>query len=464
MKNVINKIIATIIALVVVVGVLPTTTYSASYDYRKCANLGVVVYELNTNQVLTSQNADKRFFPGSITKVMTVLTAMDYMDQLDVITVAEEELDLVEPNSSLAGLMVGEELTFGQLTYATLIPSGNDAARVMGVKAGRVILENPDAKADTSMKAFIKRMNDKAKELGMKSTSFANADGYDDEKNYSTPNDLVLLAKEALKNEFILDCVGRTSKYIETNKKTRTWRTTNMLMVEDFDMLHSSFRHGENPYYVDGVYGMKTGYTDEGGRCLLSVYKEPKEKDKDDNDDMCLITVVLNIHEGGRDEVFSRSKDLIDFAHNNYSTVDFINEDTELIEKKVLNRGFWQDRTLNLVPAEDTKKTVERMLSEDYTYVFVPNDKVKLMDEDYNFKLAKNISKDEIVGSMVFRKEGIEVHRINYCAENSYRKFGLIEIAIILGSIIVAVFIAVNVSATIKDNKRKREIRNSAKK
>ena len=192
---------------------------------------GVTLFELNPNE---------RLYPASITKLMTALVALDYYQPNQILTV--KSLAPVVYESDM-GLKIGDQVTLQNLLYGLLVPSGNDAAYTIGYNYLGGI-EN-----------FIYAMNQKAKNLHMENTHFENPSGFDSSGHYTTSKDLGFLARVVLKNDLInriIATYGITLTDI-TGKKVYTLKNVNQFLG-----------------YLYGADGVKTGFTDLAGQCLVS--------------------------------------------------------------------------------------------------------------------------------------------------------------------------------------------------
>ena len=218
----------------------------------------LVLYDSSSDCFLYERNGEKRCYPASITKLLTALTACDYLSSGDVVTVGNE-ISMIGQGSSTAFLQVGFQLTLEQLMDSMLIVSGNDAAYVMAVWAGRKILGTERGSAEAALNAFMEKVNEKAVRLGMTDTHFTNPDGYHDSNHYTTPRDLAYLCKAALDNPIIAESCQKTSaRYMIVSGQTVNYENTNAFLKN-------------YPYAT----GLKTGTTNEAGFCLAaSAYKD----------------------------------------------------------------------------------------------------------------------------------------------------------------------------------------------
>ena len=198
---------------------------------------GAVIMDADSKTVLFAKNPQLRFSPASTTKIMTALTALEYFKPGDILTVKTATSDGV-----VLGLEKGEKMTFENLLYALLLPSANDAALA--------ISENYPGGEN----AFVNKMNENAKKFNLFNTHYQDPAGLLDDGDYTTPVDLARLASQAIKNpEF--------AKIVSTKNKTITDISGyNVYSLNNLNKLLG----------IDGVYGVKTGYTEEAGQVLVT--------------------------------------------------------------------------------------------------------------------------------------------------------------------------------------------------
>ena len=199
--------------------------------------LGAVVMDDASKVILFSKNQDLRFSMASTTKIMTALVALEYYDIHDVLTVKTDHIE-----GTTLGFKTGTKFVFEDLLYAMMLPSSNDAALT--------IAQNyPGGES-----AFVAKMNEKAQELHLYKTNFADPAGLEDEGDYTTVVDLARLASEAVKNDTLRRIVGTKQKII-----------TDVDGSQQYVLININKLLG-----VDGVNGIKTGFTDEAGGVLVT--------------------------------------------------------------------------------------------------------------------------------------------------------------------------------------------------
>ena len=213
-----------------------------------------IVIDKKDNTVVAAKNAKERAYPASTTKIMTLLTAIDLItDYNDTFTMTLEITDpLFVEGASVAGFLNGEQVNMTDLLYGTILPSGADAAMGLAIKL------------TGSEKAFVKLMNKKVKELGLKNTHFDNVTGLHSENNYSTAYDMAIILDTALKNEV---CKKILSTYQYTTAVTPQHPEGILLSSTLF-----TYMYGTEPETAT-ILGGKTGYVNASGYCIASYGK-----------------------------------------------------------------------------------------------------------------------------------------------------------------------------------------------
>ena len=229
-------------------------TVSAAERPEVSARAAVLI-SADTGEIVYSDNFSEKLPMASTTKIMTTLLCLESGGLYDEFTV---DSDAIHVEGSSMGLVDGDVVTKYALCVGMLLPSGNDAANAAAVKVGG------------SLENFAVMMNDKAKELGLSHTFFVTPSGLEGEGHGSSAYDMAMLAREALKNDTFREMCSSETMQIEFGAPPyKRWlKNTNKLLS-----------------IYEGVYGVKTGFTDEAGRCLVSAC-EREGKD--------LICVTLN--------------------------------------------------------------------------------------------------------------------------------------------------------------------------
>ena len=214
----------------------------------------VIVINCENNQVVAARNASERCYPASTTKIMTMLTAVDYItDYNDTFTFTYEVTDpFFEQGATIAGFKNKEAVNMTDMLYGAILPSGADATAGLSIKIAG------------SEEAFVKLMNKKARELGLKNTNFTNASGLFDKNHYTTAEDMAVIIRAAMQNEL---CKKILSTYQYTTQPTPQ-NTDGILLTSTL----FSHMYGTEPEGAD-ILGGKTGFVNESGYCIASFGK-----------------------------------------------------------------------------------------------------------------------------------------------------------------------------------------------
>ena len=256
-----SRLLSLFLSLVLITGLLTTfasaSSGSAILDEMDVNAKAAILMDPDTNEILYEKNAHEKMYPASITKVMTCLLTLEAVDagQLTLeqtVTASQAIHTGIGDNASTADIKAGEEIRIIDLLYAALLPSANEACNVMaGAVSGDVA-------------SFVELMNQRAAELGMTGTHFANTHGYHDDSHYTSAYDIYLMCRQAMKNETfrtIVSSLNYTMPATNMHPEERIVRSTNALI--------SNFRVAG--YLYQYATGVKTGYTPEAGYCLSAA-------------------------------------------------------------------------------------------------------------------------------------------------------------------------------------------------
>lgn len=217
-----------------------------------------VLVDLDSGRVLYSKNMDEQRSMASLTKIMTVLLAVESVEagehSMDEVVTAQADCQTgMDEESSTAGIVQGEQMSFRDLLYCAMIHSGNDACNVIA------------SFTSGSIEAFVERMNQRAAELGCTNTVFADPNGLSSD-NRTTAYDLYLITAEAMSHEDFA-ALANTVSY--------TVPATNMNPAREYHnsnaLISSGSPYGGGSYLYSGAAGVKTGYTRAAGYCLVST-------------------------------------------------------------------------------------------------------------------------------------------------------------------------------------------------
>ena len=216
----------------------------------------MIVLERTTDRVLLGENEHVPLPMASLTKIMTAIVAIENCEDLDARHEIPREAVGIEGSSIY--LVEGEELSVRELLYGLMLRSGNDAATALAILTGG------------SVEGFVQKMNEKVEALGLEHTRFRNPSGLPAKEHYTSCYDLAMISSYAMKNDLFREIVGTKSIKISNTTKDydRVLKNKNKMLWE-----------------YEGGCGIKTGYTKEAGRCLVSAAERGEMK---------LICVVLN--------------------------------------------------------------------------------------------------------------------------------------------------------------------------
>ncbi len=219
------------------------------------------VYDTASDWLVFSQgDAQARVYPASLTKVFTAYVALQILEPDTAVTVGQE-VNIIHPLSSRAMIAPGNQLTVEMLVQGMLLPSGNDAAYALAVAAGYALLGSREFPWQSALARFMEEVNATAQALGLTGTHYSVPDGIHKNDHYTTPADLLQMARLAMENPIIAQYAAQSSAEVTfLSGEKRTWVNTNALL------------HPDSGYYCPDCIGLKTGYEDLAGHCLLSVF------------------------------------------------------------------------------------------------------------------------------------------------------------------------------------------------
>lgn len=298
MKQTMKRITAVLVA--VCLCMLSVVSVFAQQDGPDVKAEAYCVINRKDGSIVYSKNMDDRYYPASITKIMTALVTLEHCTDLDDTVVFNSEvMDSISSNSSTLNpvAILDEEMTVRDALFGLMLNSANECASALAVYTAG------------SIDAFVEMMNEKAQELGAVNTHYMNAHGLDDDDHYTTAHDMAIIFDAALKND-VFRYVDSTAAYTipATNKYgERNCTSTNQLI------------NGARPY--EGVYAGKTGHTANAGRTLVTAaYRDGMDLIcvimKSDNDNFYSDTETLLDHaflkvQGNEQEVYAAADDSV---------------------------------------------------------------------------------------------------------------------------------------------------------
>lgn len=338
-----------------------------------------ILLEPTTGEIIYEKNAHEKLPPASMTKIMSMLLIMEGIDKE---IIKWDDMITVSANASSMGgsqilLETGEKMSVEDLFKGVAIASGNDAVVALA-----------EAIAGTE-EMFVKMMNDKAKELGLKNTNFKNPHGLDAANHYSTAYDMAMIAKELIKHEKVFEYTSIYETYLRENLPTKIWLVNTNKLVR----------------FYEGLDGLKTGFTNEAGYCLTFTAKK---------NNMRLLGVVM-----GEPESTTRNsevKEMLDYGFAQYELETMLSTKSVLDTKEV-DKG--KKRYVDLVPKENinflNKKTDEK---KNASYeVQIDNLKAPLKVGDK-------------VGTLIIKENDKTIRKVDITVSEGVEKANIIELFI----------------------------------
>ena len=317
------------------------------------AKIGLV-FDRASKNILFEKNGLKQVPMASTTKIMTSIVVLENADLTDVVTVDKKAAGT---GGSRLGLKTNDKITVHDLLYGLMLKSGNDAAVALAIHVGK------------SVEGFAEMMNKTAKEMGLVNSHFVTPHGLDAQGHYTTAYELACMADYALQNPKFKEIVSTKTYNVTINNQPRVISNTNELLGN-----------------LDGVYGVKTGFTNGANRCLVTACKRGN---------IDIITVVL-----GADTKKIRTQDsikLIEYTYKNYQIVDLEKIIKEQFEKwKQLNekRIYINKGKTNYIHIE-----LEQI---PYKTIMIKNTEIDNINIEVNslYYLEAPVSKEEIIGNV----------------------------------------------------------------
>lgn len=381
------------------------------------ANAAMLV-SMDTDEVLYKKNADQKVYPASITKIMTTLLILesDKYHPDESIAMTEEALDLISgTGSSVSLLKVGDEITQLDLVYMVLMSSYGDCTLLAAMHYGG------------SVENFVTMMNTRATELGLTGTHYENPIGLHHEENYTTAHDTYILAKFALQNETFKEVCESTRHTVQASiSGQRVLSTTNFL------------QDNTTNYYYTYAKGVKTGYTDEAGRCLVSTASY------NGYNYMC---IVFGCPPNEKNH-FTESKELYRWAFNNFEfkrVADTSNPVAEIGVELSLDTDFVslyvEDGFVSVLPKDANDSTISIVTKSAKDTVDAPIKKGQILGT------ADIIYAEQVIGTVnLVSNENIEkstlltvLRAVKNFFTSSYMKVFYVLIALIILIFIIAV-------------------------
>ena len=336
-----------------------------------------ILIESSTGEIIHAYNENERLAPASMTKVMSLILIMEEIEKGSL--KLDEIITVSKKASSMGGsqiyLEVNEKMSVDDLLKAICVGSANDAVVALAERISG------------SEEAFVFKMNEKAKALGLKNTNFKNATGLDIANHYSSAYDMAMMARELVRHEKILEYSGIYETYLRANTNKKFWLVNTNKLIKTYD----------------GMDGLKTGYTKEAGYCLTATAKR---------NDMRLIGVIM-----GEDTSQNRNEEMskmLDYGFNMYKVDKFLTKDKKVGELKNDKSNLTK---VNVVPKDDINILNRK-----------GNKKRKL---SYKLNITKNklpIKIGDTVGYIDIKEKGKNLYKIYVTVDRDMKKANILEL------------------------------------
>ena len=336
-----------------------------------------ILIESSTGEIIHAYNENERLAPASMTKIMSLILIMEEIEKGSL--KLDEVITISKKASSMGGsqiyLEVNEKMSVDDLLKAICVGSANDAVVALAERISG------------TEEAFVFKMNEKAKALGLKNTNFKNATGLDIANHYSSSYDMAMMARELVRHEKILEYSGIYETYLRANTNKKFWLVNTNKLIKTYD----------------GMDGLKTGYTNEAGYCLTATAKR---------NDMRLIGVIM-----GEDTSQNRNDEMtkmLDYGFNMYKVDKFLSKDKKVGELK-------NDKS-SLIKVDVVPKDAINILNKK------GNKKRKL---SYKLNITKNklpIKIGDTVGYIDILENGKKIYKIDVTINKDLKKANILEL------------------------------------
>lgn len=369
----------TIILLIILMTMVIASPLLNAEEQINIKAKSALLMDASTGQILFEKNSAEKLPPASITKIMTILLIMEALQNGDISL--KDKVNISENAWKMGGsqvfLGIGEEQTVETLLKSIVIASGNDASvalaeHLMG-----------------SEKAFVNRMNERAKQLGMFNTNFMNCHGLHDENHYSTAYDIAVMTRELIKHDKVFEWSTVKLDYLEHTDKDRP-----ATMLANTNKLIR---------WYEGADGLKTGSHSQALYCISATAKRGNLR---------LISVILGAPDSN--SRFMEAAKLLDFGFENYDSIPIIGKWEKagevVVEKGIeSNVNLIAERELNVLIKKGRKEEIQKEIQ-------IPE------------KVTAPIKKGQSLGKLIIYSSGNKVDEVNLIAEKDINRANLLFI------------------------------------
>lgn len=385
-------------------------TYTIDFELN-CSSVELV--NLDTNTIVYSKNADEKRYPASLTKIMVYIIVIENVSDPDgtTTTVSKEAIEELQgTGGSSSGLKAGDKLTITQLLNCLMVPSGNDAAIVLS-----------DFLCDGSTSAFVEKMNQKAQELGCKNTHFTNVHGLHDENHYTTAHDMAVITEYAMNTPNFMEISDQTrytySPLDGPEKGTERMVTTSNRLIDP---------NLDPQYYYSYARGIKTGFTDEAGYCIVSNAVNPNTG----YSYLCVAMGAPSVDKNGnkveKHGECIDSKNLYEWAFDSLRIQKIAAKEDAVTEIPL--KYAWNKDKLLLTPEDDCST----ILPEDISASSV------LATPNIPESVEAPVKKGQVIGTVTFSYAGQDLLTTNLVAAESVERSELLKSAATIKDVVTS--------------------------
>jgi len=381
-----------ILIFTLILATIPTTIYAQSPAPRHLPldATAAILVEQTTGRVLYAHNAFERRYPASMSKMITALVVVEHLGLNDIIVVGPEIRNM--PAGYTTNLHAeGETITVHVLLKALMIRSGNESGRTLALEVIRRQTGRADITYNEAKPLFSALLNQKARELGVRDTTFNNPYGlHSDTQHFTTAYDLALVARAYMNHPVLAEIAGMNAfegnslgglTHPEANVRQYNWVNHNR-MLPGADLGH--------PF----VRGIKTGFTTPAGHCFAgSAY----------NNGLDLITIVFNSQDPGR---WQDTRMLMDFGFNNFAFRDIAHAEQTLETVYIENPRLGDMYTLEVVSTESYRALLSHAEYDAITRVITYDPLLLVEDSENGTHLRTPIYAGEAIGIVTYLVDG----------------------------------------------------------
>lgn len=340
-----------------------------------------VAYDRVTGSIIWGKDENKRTAMASTTKIMTVIIAVENGNLDDIVTISGKAAGT---GGSRLGLKKDDKVSLRDLLYGLMLRSGNDAAIAIAEHIGG------------SVENFADMMNEKAENLKLVDTHFVTPHGLDDPNHYTTAYELAKITDYALNNDVIKNIVATKYYTININGYPKSLINTNELLNQ-----------------IDGIYGVKTGFTNNAGRCLVTAVQR---------ENMDIITVVIQADtkkDRGRD-----SSKIIKYIFDNYERINL----KEVVDREFYNWCLINEERINVKKAKNSNLGLKKENLKDDTLVIrkISKDNLKV-EINAVFEFEAPLKERTVIGKIKVSLDGKIVDIIDIYIEKDIEKKNVVD-------------------------------------